>query len=134
MGTFFIQLKYVFFCQKQWNFSSKDIKELELQIERESNKMKNTEKVTKDVFNFATFALEKFQNGSLETKKEVAKDLGYNYLMEDGKLCIDVYKWFLPIEKGYRELGDMCLKLEPDMSLNNDKNGRLREVYSLWGD
>jgi hypothetical protein len=37
--------------------------------------MKNPEKVTKDVFNFATFALEKFQNGSLETKR-IAKDLG----------------------------------------------------------
>ena len=112
----------------------KDIEELELQIEKHSNRVKNTEKVTKEVFNFATFALEKFQNGNLETKKEVAQDLGYNYLMKDGKLCIDAYKWFLPIEKGYRELEDMYLKLEPAVSLNNDKNGGLREVYSLWGD
>ncbi|MBW6441870.1 recombinase family protein, partial [Patescibacteria group bacterium] len=112
----------------------KDIEELESQIEKESNRMKNTEKVTKEVFNFATFALDKFQNGSLETKKEVATDLGYNYFMEDGKLSIDAHKWFIPIEKGYKKLEDRYSELEPAISLNNNNNEGLQEVYSLWGD
>jgi hypothetical protein len=30
MGTFFYPIKIWFFANKQWNFSSKDIKELEL--------------------------------------------------------------------------------------------------------
>jgi hypothetical protein len=46
-----------------------------------------------------TSATEKFNNGTLEDKKQVLSALGLNPILTDGRLSLEEYFWLQPIKK-----------------------------------
>ena len=54
-------------------------------------------------FRFATHAIEGFQKGDMNTKREILKALGTNFLLKDGKIHLDLHPWFTPIREAIAE-------------------------------
>jgi hypothetical protein len=65
--------------------------ETELRIDK-------TNEILEKIFNFAKNAKERFDNGSIQVKKEIFIGLGGNCKLTDKKLSIDKHLWLIPIE------------------------------------
>ena len=58
-----------------------------------------------------TSATEKFNNGTLEDKKQVLSALGSNLILTDGRLSLEEYFWLQPIKKERKALIDELEKV-----------------------
>ena len=58
-----------------------------------------------------TSATEKFNNGTLEDKKQVLSALGSNPILTDGKLSLEEYFWLQSIKKNKQVLIDELEKV-----------------------
>jgi len=65
------------------------------------------------VMNFAETAKEKYENGSLETKKAILSLLGSNFLLQDGKLTVEVIKPLLLLQQIEKTARILPERLEP---------------------
>lgn len=79
---------------------------LELENEREKTKKQAENWYARAVttFELAVHGRERFNNGDIETKKEVLANIGSNPVLLDGKLHINTYAWMVPISKEYKKL------------------------------
>ena len=100
---------------------------LQKQISQFKENLRETEgraekwlELTEKTFNFATYARVKFNNGTLEEKKEILSALGSNPIIKDQKLAIQAYEWFEVIKNGYKPLEAEYKRLELNkLPLNN---------------
>lgn len=77
-----------------------------------------------------TSATEKFNNGTLEDKKQVLSALGSNSILTDGRLSLEEYFWLQPIKKDKQILID---KLEKVRTASGQmKNASEEAVYTDW--
>ncbi len=81
------------FLSRKENLSS-ELDTLKQRRSEVENRAQNWRKVAEQVFDFATFAVEIFQNGSLKKKKEILMCLGQNFKLKDHKLTLDLHQWF----------------------------------------
>lgn len=88
---------------------------------------------TERVFDFATHARERFNNGNFTMRREILRALGQNFLIEDGKLFLERYKWFEVIAKKYPAIETELARLEPqEIQAGSDKSPALNHVISDW--
>ena len=77
-----------------------------------------------------TSATERFNNGTLEYKKQVLFALGSNPILTDGRLSLEEYFWLQPIKKDKQILID---KLEKVRTASQQmKNASEEAVYQHW--
>ena len=77
-----------------------------------------------------TSATEKFNNGTLEDKKQVLSALGSDPILTDGRLSLEGYIWLQPIKKDKQILID---KLEKVRTASQQmKNVSEETVYQHW--
>ena len=77
-----------------------------------------------------TSATEKFNNGTLEDKKQVLSALGSNPILTDGRLSLEEYFWLQPIKKDKQILIDKLEKVRT--SSQQMKNASEEAVYQHW--
>lgn len=77
-----------------------------------------------------TSATERFNNGTLEDKKQFLSALGSNPILTDGRLSLEEYFWLQPIKKDKRTLIDKLEKVRT--SSGQIKNASEEAVYQHW--
>lgn len=109
------------------------IKKLQQELRETEQRAQEWLELTEQVFHFARYAKEHFENGSIEQKKDVLTGLGSNFLLNDQKLDISVHKWLLPIINGYKTLEDEYKMLEPNkLGSTKVKTEALASVITRW--
>lgn len=89
--------------------------------------------LTEKTFHFATNAKATFEQGDLQTKKEVLAALGSNPTIKDGKLTIPLNEWLVPIAESYPALEKEYQRLEPtQQSMSKGKNEAIASLRSTW--
>jgi site-specific DNA recombinase len=80
-------------------------------LERLKKSMEQTEEraekwveLTEQTFVFATYARAHFNEGDIQTRKEILMTLGQNPVIKDGKLLLQSNNWLQPITNGYPAL------------------------------
>ena len=114
--------------------------ELQAQIVKFRNQLRNTEKradewleLTEKTFNFATYAKSAFQNGDIQTKKEIFMALGSDSTLIDGKLNINASEWLQPIKRDYLDIEADYKRFGPMKNgLNKSKNEALGPIITRW--
>ena len=89
--------------------------------------------LAKEIFIFAAEALSRFQNGTLDDKRLVLRDLGSNFFLKDKILTIQAQKPLQIIESGLQEVQDGNPPLEPGiLGSNIEKKESIASVISSW--
>jgi site-specific DNA recombinase len=88
--------------------------------------------LAKETFIFAAEALSRFQNGTLDDKRLVLRDLGSNFFLKDRVLTIQAEKPYHIIEKGLKHYdhGNPSLEPENNGSKSNDIERRTPDFES----
>ena len=84
--------------------------------------------VAEKTFAFAEKAKERFENGTLEEKREILAALGSNLILKDKKLSISIQKPLLLLEGVAQEVKAIHRRLEPLESVEN--KGKIDDIYS----
>lgn len=109
------------------------IKKLQHELHETEQRAEGWIELTEKVFNFARYAQEHFENGSIEQKKDVLSGLGSNFLLKDQKLIITAHKWLQPIIDGYKPLEVEYVTSEPTvLGSNKTKTEALTSVITHW--
>ena len=109
------------------------IKKLQQELRETEQRAEEWLELTEQVFHFARYAEDHFENGSIEERKDVLSGLGSNFLLKDQKLDISVHKWLLPIINGYKTLEDEYKMLEPNnLGSTKVKTETLTSVITRW--
>lgn len=74
--------------------------------------------ITEKTFDFATTALERFQNGDPDTRREIFTTLGNLFTLKDQKLTIEPCEWFVPIQKQYPQLERAFIEVRTNNKLS----------------
>jgi hypothetical protein len=77
---------------------------LKANLHNTENRAEKWLELTDKTFNFACYARENFNSGTLEKKREIFAALGWNFSIKDKIVSIKGNDWFVPIEKAYPEL------------------------------
>ena len=86
-----------------------------------------------ETFDFAHSARMKFEQGTIEEKREILSKLGQNLLLDDGKLTIDLKKSFLVFKKSKDTSYARDKRLEPvDIKAVTTKYGVSEPQNPLW--
>ena len=80
------------------------------------------------VFDFAANAKKRFENGSLDDKKQILAALGSNFILKDQILSISIQKPLLLVEKAAVEVNTIHKALEPVK--NGTFEANFDEIYS----
>lgn len=70
-------------------------------------------------FEFVYQAKKRFENGTMQERKQIFLALGRNYTLKDKKLFIDKHKWLESIIEIQKELSDEKEWLEPSKNIEN---------------
>lgn len=86
--------------------------------------------------NFASYAAENFENGGIETKREILRALGSNLLLKNGKLLLEAKKPLLVLKKANNSIfppSSSKQRLEPlNFGLNQGKNSDSNHIFNSW--
>jgi hypothetical protein len=103
-------------------------KELESLLAIQKAKLGETEsraqkwiELTENVFHFAKFASLAFEKGGDQLQKEIVFNFGWNHRLEDKKLFIDLYGWYLRLKKGEKELLPVIERLELNKNVDTKR-------------
>lgn len=67
------------------------------------------------------------------TKKQILYSLGSNPIINNGKLTLDLHKWFIPIKKEYPALEERFDRFELSRRDGKEDNEELDYIVSTWG-
>ncbi len=82
---------------------------------------------------FATHAYDKFQSGTVATKKAICASLGSNYQLKDKILLFEASVWLIPIKEVHTELLAEYRRLELQKYLNTEVwNMGLTSIIQRW--
>lgn len=89
--------------------------------------------LTEKVFDFATYARIRFQDGDLMTKRDILMTLGENLTLLDGKLIIIPNEWLIPIAEHYPELEKRYLWVRTNQKTTpQEKEVALESIFESW--
>jgi len=118
---------------KERNRLHKEITQLRQNVNDTESRADRWIEITERVFNFATHAREWFQNGNIQTKKEILAAIGSNPLLIDGKLALTPNDWLVPIKESYPALEEEYRALEPTQVVNaSDTSDALTPIKVGW--
>ncbi|HVC35844.1 MAG TPA: recombinase family protein [Candidatus Dormibacteraeota bacterium] len=80
------------------------IKILEKELKRTKEQAENWYVTFTKAFEVAIDGVERFNNGSVNVKKEILENIGQNPVLLDGRLQIDTFPWLVLIENEYPKL------------------------------
>lgn len=114
--------------------------ELKAQIAKLKEQLRDTEnradkwlELTEKTFDFATYARHNFLHGDLNAKKEILVALGQNPTIRDGRLHIELNKWFQPIAKfNEKQKAESQLVRTGNSASAEPKDGDLSLKYNSW--
>jgi site-specific DNA recombinase len=111
----------------------KEIKKLKQNLDHTETRAEEWLKLTEQTFDFATYARIHFQNGDLQTKKQIMMALGSNSTIKEGKLSIEPNPWFIPIKNAYPALEKRYLALEPtENTMDKRKTKAIDDLRVSW--
>lgn len=104
------------------------------------DKLRGTEKradqwleLTEKTFNYATYARSAFLKGDEQKKKEILLTLGSNPILENQKLLVEAYKWFVPIAEDAPSLTEQYLKVRTEKNLSDKaRTEAITSVRAHW--
>lgn len=118
---------------KERSLLQKEINEMRLKQKEVEQRTDSWLNLTEKTFHFATNAKATFEQGDLQTKKEVLAALGSNPTIKDGKLSIPLNEWLVPIAESYPALEKEYQRLEPTKeSTSKGKNEAIASLRSTW--
>ena len=113
-----------------------------LKVERSEvdNQLRSTEansdkwmELTEKIFDFATYARIRFQDGDIMTKRDILMTLGENLTLLDGKLIIIPNEWLIPIAEHYPELEKRYLWVRTNQKASPTvKEEAMESIFELW--
>lgn len=116
------------------NILQSKITQLKQQLRETEDRAQNWLELTERVFDFATHARAKFNEGSIQTKKEIFAALGTSFTLKDNVLTIEMNKYFEPVLMGYKKLEKQYLRSEPNKTPNSKAQNRVLDaVRTGWG-
>lgn len=108
---------------------------LKANLHNTENRAEKWLELTDKTFNFACYARENFNSGTLEKKREIFAALGWNFSIKDKIVSIKANDWFVPIEKAYPELEAEYRRLELQKYLSAEaRNAAFASLILRWGD
>ena len=81
----------------------KEIEQLKIRREELAKERIDWTELLNDTVNFTEYAIKRFQNGDIETKRKIFRSIGRNWILKDGKAEANLQDWFLPFIR-YKEL------------------------------
>ncbi|MFZ4500581.1 MAG: recombinase family protein [Minisyncoccia bacterium] len=111
------------FAKKQAQYLTQK-NELKKHLERTDNRVDQWNKTSDEMLTFIEKAQERFNNGSLQTKRSILSTLGSNLVIKDKIISIDMEKSLFPMKKVSQEVKAIKERLEP---LNTLEKQRLFE-------
>ena len=109
---------------------------LKSKIQETEERAKRWREIAIKIFNYTTFAMENFDYGDIQIKKEIVRSLGSNYTLHDGKLMLKLSSWFTEIKNCYPHLEQLHKSLElgesPAKYGFNSKESALAFIDSEW--
>ena len=101
--------------------AEKDEQLIRVQARKEGfeTKAKNWMEDIENQFNFTIQIVERFQNGDLDTKKEICHDFGWNWVLKEKKLFIDKPEWLEAFKKYKNSVEAVFGRLEPEKIFEN---------------
>ena len=113
-----------------------EIKHLKENLRNTEDRTEDLNDLTKRAIDFVAKAKDSFQNGDIETKKAILLGLGSNFLLKDGKLSLELSRWFLPIKNDYPAVEAKYLRFElyktEDLTADSIKKDAFDNVCLLW--
>lgn len=111
----------------------KDLANLKEQLTKTETRAEKWIELTEKTFNFATYALTWFNEGTPDQKKEIVTALCSNPIIKDQKLLIEANEWFVPIQEGYPPLKREYERLELGKTpLNKVKSEAKASLITHW--
>ncbi|MEK7112774.1 MAG: hypothetical protein AAB875_05615 [Patescibacteria group bacterium] len=111
---------------------SRERKELQNQIARIKERMKETESraekwidLTEKTFEFACYAFTHFNNGDIQTRREILNTLGQNFSLKDQKLQVIPNEWLVPIIEKYPAIEKKYQSVRTDKKLSTARRNEL---------
>lgn len=85
-------------------------------------------------FDFASTAIERFEDGDIEERKTILKAVGSHLILKDQKLTIEARTPFLKIQNALSEI-KASERIEPEEKTDvTPQTGDLQPQYVVWGD
>jgi site-specific DNA recombinase len=94
-----------------------DLLKLRLNMNTTQSSYQDSVDLTGQIFEFAAYALNSFQNGDCEVKKTIFRTVCSNCTVLDKKALFDIDKSFLPIKNALPMINDKMRTLEPGKTL-----------------
>ena len=89
--------------------------------------------IAEKTFDFASTALERFQNGDPDERREIFTTLGNVFTMKDQKLTIEPCEWFVPIREQYPELERLFREVRTDKkATSKELEMAYADIKSSW--
>lgn len=89
---------------KERNLLQSQISEIKQTMRQTEQRAEDWIDLTEKTFEFACYARTHFNNGDIQTKREIFMALGQNYTLKDQKLFISLNEWLKPIVSQYPAL------------------------------
>ena len=91
--------------------------QISVQMKKSDENVNKWVYLTEETFKFACYARYWFTKGDVKTKTTILGKLGNNLTIKDRTLYLDQSKAFFLIEKGYGEIKEMAISLEPNKEI-----------------
>lgn len=110
-----------------------ELDSLKAQRQSSEDNAENWRDTAEQVFNFALYAGENFENGNCKKRKEILMSLGQNLELKDLELSLRFNKWLEPLEKEQANIKREFKRLEPNKNRSGIKqNGYCIEKFPSW--
>ncbi|HEY5714040.1 MAG TPA: hypothetical protein VIT68_01690, partial [Candidatus Gracilibacteria bacterium] len=112
---------------------STELDDLKAKRNETEDRAQNWREVAEQVFNFALYAVENFENGGCKKRKEILLSLGQNLELKDQELSLGLNKWLEPIEKEKENIEREFKRLEPKKNRSEiNQNGYSKDKFPSW--
>lgn len=120
------------YLQKKSQYE-KEINDLNLMERNIHTQAKDWRSLAERALNVARFAYENFDTASPDSKLEMMRDLGSNFLLNDTKLSLDIEKPFLIFQNSQEYLNNEYegIELTENIIVTN-KDGSLQPITDIW--
>lgn len=122
------------------NILQSKITDLKQQLRQTEERAENWLELSEKVFDFACHARTKFNEGDIQTKKEIFSALGTSFILKDNILDIKMNKYFEPVLMNYKKVESLYKKSEPEkfgvssIDLSSKQKIHLQEkLHFFWG-
>ena len=104
--------------QAQYLTEKNEFKKL---LDRTDNRVDQWNKTSDEMLTFIEKALERFKNGTIQTKRSILATLGSNLIIKDKILCVDLEKSLFPMKKVTIEVKAIKKRFEPINTIEKQK-------------